>query len=277
MTNKLTGISAPLKSGLLSLVFCGLPVSWSFATSFAAPAESKKISGPPVKVPAIKKVASKSATPSPAGRISAEKSTAGKSAKVQMCRTRLDPIEGLHPQARKKLGTALSEMKRQGIEPKVTSSFRSSADQKSLYNCARRTVCRKNRGVFGARPPGESLHEAGLAVDVAGVASSMKRNRRLTPQGKKIVRIMEKNGFDWRYGMRDPVHFELNARQAGFRAESAAIKSGQSNWTTKHRKLKKDCAPQTAGRKVTAKEPVSISRQQKSVRSSAQQSRGNSD
>jgi hypothetical protein len=194
-----------------------------------------------------------------------------------MCRTRLDPIEGLHPQARKKLGTALSEMKRQGIEPKVTSSFRSSADQQSLYSCARRTVCRKNRGVFGARPPGESLHEAGLAVDVAGVASSLKRNRRLTPQGKKIVRVMEKNGFDWRYGMRDPVHFELNARQVGFRAESTAIKSGQSTWATKYRKLKKDCVQQTTGQKVTAKAPVSISRQQKIVRSNNRPDRRNSD
>jgi hypothetical protein len=76
------------------------------------------------------------------------------------------------------------------------------------------------------------MHEAGLAVDIGGVS---RGRRRITPRGRKIVRIMRKHGFNWRYGMRDPVHFELSPRTAGYRTEKAAIKAGQRRWVINNR------------------------------------------
>ena len=78
------------------------------------------------------------------------------------------------------------------------------------------------------------MHEAGLAVDIGGVAKGGRR-RRLTSRGRKVVQIMRKHGFKWRYGMRDPVHFELSPQTAGYRTEKAAIKAGQQRWLANNR------------------------------------------
>jgi hypothetical protein len=78
------------------------------------------------------------------------------------------------------------------------------------------------------------MHEAGLAVDIGGVATKGRR-RRLTPKGRQIVRIMRKHGFRWRYGLKDPAHFELSPRLAGYRTEKAAIRAGQRRWVGKSR------------------------------------------
>jgi hypothetical protein len=77
------------------------------------------------------------------------------------------------------------------------------------------------------------MHEAGLAVDLGGVASGHRR--RLTPKGRLMVRIMRKHGFNWRYGLKDPAHFELSPRLAGYRTEKAAIKAGQQRWGVRNR------------------------------------------
>jgi len=76
------------------------------------------------------------------------------------------------------------------------------------------------------------MHEAGLAVDLGGVA---KGRRGLTPKGRQTVRIMRRHGFKWRYGMKDPAHFELSPQAAGYRTEKAAIKAGQHRWVAKNR------------------------------------------
>ena len=89
------------------------------------------------------------------------------------------------------------------------------------------------RGIYGARRPGTSMHEAGLAVDLGGVAAG-RRQRRLTPKGRQMVRIMRKHGFAWRYGLKDPAHFEASSRRAGYRSEEAAIRAGQRRWLAKH-------------------------------------------
>jgi hypothetical protein len=72
------------------------------------------------------------------------------------------------------------------------------------------------------------MHEAGFAVDLAGVAAGSRGNRRLTPRGRKIVAIMKKNGFNWRYGMADPVHFEADPRKYGYRTAQQAIERTQT-------------------------------------------------
>src|SRR5262249_61871193 len=89
------------------------------------------------------------------------------------------------------------------------------------------------RGIYGAKRPGTSMHEAGLAVDIGGVAAGHRR--RLTPKGRQMGRIMRKHGFRWRYGLKDPAHFELSPQLAGYRTAKTAIRAGQRRWGTKSR------------------------------------------
>jgi LAS superfamily LD-carboxypeptidase LdcB len=138
-------------------------------------------------------------------------------------------INALDNDARVRLNAAVREMRRRGIRPRINSAFRSRTEQRAIYRCSRNRRCRARRGIYGAKPPGASMHEAGLAVDIGGVATGGRR-RRLTPKGRHIVRIMRKHGFIWRYGLKDPAHFELSPRLAGYRTEKAAIRAGQRRW-----------------------------------------------
>jgi hypothetical protein len=137
-------------------------------------------------------------------------------------------LKALDDDARLRLKAALREMRRRGIRPRVNSTFRSHTEQRTIYRCARNRRCRVRRGIYGANPPGASMHEAGLAVDLGGVAT---RRRRLTPKGRQMVRIMRRHGFVWRYGLKDPAHFELSPQRAGYRTRQAAIKAGQRRWS----------------------------------------------
>ena len=138
------------------------------------------------------------------------------------------PFRGLHPVAQARLSAALGEMHRHGLRPHLTSVFRSTSQQRRIFHCARSRRCRMARGIYGARPPGSSTHEAGLAVDIAGIATRGRgRRRHVTRPGAAIVRIMRHHDFAWRYGLRDPAHFELNPARAGFRTTRAAIVARQ--------------------------------------------------
>jgi len=143
-------------------------------------------------------------------------------------------INALDNDARARLKAAVRDMRRRGIRPRINSAFRSHAEQRAIYRCARSRRCRARRGIYGAKRPGTSMHEAGLAVDIGGVAAGHRR-RRLTPKGRLMVRIMRKHGFRWRYGLKDPAHFELSPQLAGYRTEKAAIKAGQRRWVAKSR------------------------------------------
>lgn len=143
-------------------------------------------------------------------------------------------VNALDNDARARLDAAVRDMRRRGIRPRINSAFRTRSEQGSLYRCARSRRCRSRRGVYGARRPGTSMHEAGLAVDLGGVAIG-RRRRRLTPKGRLMVHIMRKHGFRWRYGLNDPAHFELSPRLAGYHTEKAAIKAGQQRWVAKSR------------------------------------------
>src|SRR5262249_138128 len=133
-------------------------------------------------------------------------------------------VNALDNDARVRLHAAVRDMPRRGIHPRITSPFPPPPEQRALYRCARSRRCRARRGIYGAKPPGTSMHEAGLAVDIGGVATG--RRRRLTPRGRQMVRIMRNHGFKWRYGLKDPAHFELSPQLAGYRTEKAAIKAG---------------------------------------------------
>jgi hypothetical protein len=120
-------------------------------------------------------------------------------------------------------------MKRARITPKVTSYWRSSAEQARLHQCSLSRRCRLNYpGLYRAMPPGKSVHEAGFAVDIAGVAAGPRGDKRLTPKGRRIVAIMKRNGFNWRYGLKDPVHFEANPQSYGYKSVKQAIKRNQT-------------------------------------------------
>jgi LAS superfamily LD-carboxypeptidase LdcB len=142
-------------------------------------------------------------------------------------------LKALDDDARVRLNAAMRDMRKRGIRPKVNSTFRSRAEQQSLYRCAHNKRCRVRRGIYGAKPPGSSMHEAGLAVDLGGVAAG--RRRRLTSNGRQKVRIMRRHGFNWRYGLKDPAHFEISPQLAGYRTKQAAIKAGQQRWRNARR------------------------------------------
>ncbi len=133
------------------------------------------------------------------------------------------------PHVARNYKNAMREMKQTSIKPQVTSVYRSSQEQASLYRCTSSVRCRRaNPGLYRALPAGKSAHEAGLAVDIAGVASGPRGGKRLTPKGRRIVAIMRKNGFKWRYGLADPAHFEADPRQHGYRNLKQAITRANS-------------------------------------------------
>ena len=142
----------------------------------------------------------------------------------------LDPkrVDAMDDDARVRLRAAMREMHKRGIRTRVNSTFRSRTEQQAIYWCAHSRRCRARRGVYGAKRPGTSMHEAGLAVDLGGMATV--RRRGLTPKGRQTVRIMRKHGFSWRYGLKDPAHFEVSPQRVGYRTEQAAIKAAQRRW-----------------------------------------------
>ncbi|MFP5262895.1 MAG: D-alanyl-D-alanine carboxypeptidase family protein [Blastocatellia bacterium] len=138
------------------------------------------------------------------------------------------------PKIAKNFNAAMQDLRRAGIKPEVTSVWRSSQDQARLHNCSASRSCRKaNPGLYRALPPGQSLHEAGLAVDMSGIAAGPRGAKRLTPRGRRIVGIMRKNGFKWRYGLADPAHFEADPRRAGYRNLRQAIARSQNTCDAK--------------------------------------------
>ena len=135
-------------------------------------------------------------------------------------------LNSLHPMTRVKLNAALEDMEDSGVAPKITSAYRSKAQQHLIYQCAQVYTCKMHRGIFGARRPGTSLHEAGLAVDFADVVQSPRR-RKLTREGRQVVKIMKRHGFNWKYGLGDPAHFEIDPKTAGFRDQDSAIAAAE--------------------------------------------------
>jgi hypothetical protein len=160
------------------------------------------------------------------------------------------PKDYIDPKIARNYKAALRDMKHAGIKPHITSVWRSSENQAELHRCSLSTRCRHaNPGLYRALPAGKSIHEAGFAVDMAGIAAGPRGDKRLTPQGKRIVAIMKKNGFNWRYGLADPVHFEADPRKHGYRSVLEAITRTQ---TTCQVRLAKNKAHKKAANRVAA-------------------------
>jgi len=154
------------------------------------------------------------------------------------------PKDYVDPKIARNYKAALRDMKRAGIKPRVTSVWRSSESQAQLHRCSLSSRCRRsNPGLYRALPAGNSIHEAGFAVDIGGIASGPRGAKQLTPQGKRIVSIMNKNGFSWRYGLADPVHFEADPRKHGYRSVHEAITRTQTTCQVRLAKNKANKKP----------------------------------
>lgn len=80
-----------------------------------------------------------------------------------------------------------------GLNPSITSARRTREEQTRLYNRFRSGASR-----YPAAPPGTSLHEWGLAVDIALPASVLS----------VLGPVWERLGMVWGGRFRDPIHFE---------------------------------------------------------------------
>jgi hypothetical protein len=137
------------------------------------------------------------------------------------------------PKVASSFNAALRELKRAGIKPKITSTWRSSQEQDKLHRCSLDGRCRKRHPeLYYALPPGQSAHEAGFAIDISGIAVGPRGRKRLTPEGRRVVQIMSKHGFKWRYKLADPAHFEAEPRKYGYRSLEQAIRYNQTHCST---------------------------------------------
>lgn len=235
-----------------SLGICTTITLSFFVFASSAPATTSRKSAQPNSSPACGSctgVANKSN-----GSHALKKST--KTASKSPCH----PKDYLDPKVASNYNTAVRQMKRQGIKPKVTSVWRSTDYQAQLHKCSTSTRCRREHpGLYYALPPGNSLHEAGFAVDISGVAAGPRGKKRLTSQGHKIVSIMRKNGFNWRYQLADPAHFEADPKKHGYRNARQAIAHTQTTCTVKLAKLAK-ATNHTPQKKAATKVSVDRSR-----------------
>lgn len=232
-----------------------------FAFVNSCPAQTAGKSGPQSKAAACSSCGP-TASKSNAG------SAAKKSAKTAS-KAPCHPKDYLDPKVAVNYKTAVRQMKREGIKPKVTSVWRSTDYQAQLHKCSTSARCRREHpGLYYALPPGESLHEAGFAVDISGVAAGPRGRKRLTSDGHRIVSIMRKNGFNWRYQLADPAHFEADPKKHGYRNARQAISHTQTTCQVKLTKLAKSekGAPQ---KKTASKVPVNQSRAQSRTQLSA--------
>jgi hypothetical protein len=165
------------------------------------------------------------------------------------------------PKIAKNYQKAMRDLHHAGIKPQVTSAWRSSQEQATLHHCSQSRPCRANHpGLYYALPPGQSLHEAGFAVDISGVAAGPRGRKQVTPRGRRIISVMRKNGFKWRYGLKDPAHFEADPTRKGYRNLRQAIHKNQTTCTVKLAKAQRAAGRAQAisvSRKMTTSKPIS--------------------
>jgi len=100
-------------------------------------------------------------------------------------------LKTLHPEVRRRMEWALSVAQDVGLRPRVTSTRRSLAAQRRLYS---RFLTGK--ADFPVAPPGTSLHERGLAIDVVSLDPAL------------FATIVAHVGGRWA-GPRDWVHYDF--------------------------------------------------------------------
>jgi hypothetical protein len=105
-------------------------------------------------------------------------------------------FDGLIPGLGYYAGWLYTFARAQGLDPRVTSVRRTSAQQEALY---RRYLAGQSQ--FPAAPPGRSLHERGLAFDMV-----------TKDQGRTTGPIWNQMGGRW--SPSDWVHYEYNPSRA---------------------------------------------------------------
>jgi D-alanyl-D-alanine carboxypeptidase len=238
-------------------VFIIAAFSFGLATQSAAAASHKRPT-PGRATATTRAVSASRASCAPCeGKKQYAKST-GRLAKKVPCH----PQGYVDPKIAKNYQKAIRDLKRDGIKPQVTSAWRSSAEQARLHRCSQDRNCRRrNPGLYYALPSGQSLHEAAFAVDISGVASGAKGRKQVTPRGRRIISVMRKNGFKWRYGLKDPAHFEADPTRKGYRNVQQAIHKNQTTCTVKLAKT-----PKPAGRTQAVARKTAASKQNPSRR-----------
>lgn len=105
-------------------------------------------------------------------------------------------MAGLNP----KLATIARNLPRiaaqHGVEVRVTSGYRSRAKQAQLYK-----DYIEGRSIYPANPPGQSMHEKGLALDI------------LSTNTQWLVSALQGVGLTWA-GTDDPIHFQIGQNKA---------------------------------------------------------------
>lgn len=85
-----------------------------------------------------------------------------------------------------------------GLRPRITSTYRSSADQARLYR-----AYLEGRSSYPVAPPGRSTHERGRAMDL--VAEDLPW----------LGEVWESWGGRWGGRFKDPIHFEVTDAMLG--------------------------------------------------------------
>ena len=84
----------------------------------------------------------------------------------------------------------------QGFQVRITSGYRSRAQQAKLYN-----DYVTGKALYPANPPGQSAHEYGLALDI------------LSTNTNALVNMLSSVGLLWA-GPGDPIHFQMPSKTA---------------------------------------------------------------
>lgn len=108
-------------------------------------------------------------------------------------------ISGLIPELRPFARQLLLVAGQARLQPRITSTYRSSTEQARLY---RRFLAGQNP--YPVAPPGHSAHEAGYAFDMMIMDAPGEMERDLADLGQ----VWESWGGIWGGHFKDPIHFE---------------------------------------------------------------------
>lgn len=116
-------------------------------------------------------------------------------------------LSKVHPTLRKVAANLPKVAKGRGYNARITSGYRSYATQKKLY-----LDYINGRALYPANPPGQSMHEKGLALDV--VADNQD----------DVVALLTSIGLVWA-GPEDPIHFQMptGSRRTGVQTPAKVV------------------------------------------------------
>jgi hypothetical protein len=105
-------------------------------------------------------------------------------------------LSNVHPTLKKIARNLPRVAASQGIQVRITSGYRSRAVQTKLYN-----DYIAGRAAYPANPPGTSMHEKGLALDI------------LSSDPYALAGLLTQVGLEWA-GPSDDIHFQLPAKSS---------------------------------------------------------------